>query len=315
VTTASWPITNQPITHALWSDEFGGQDGIIGDYSGNGFRLVLPGTGDNATIKSGSARYRLRGFVLKVTADHTVNLPGVAVGGADKVYDIGIKYDATLEADSGGPLTVYSEIAGSYSDSSSVSYHKMYQVTRTASQALSAAAVVEYRTWVSGHYYGFNASLDQYPLPLGSRLTVGTIDQSNDYFRHRVVAGDGSSSLTWASTNLPTWTALTLASGLSKMNTTPAYCSIGPETILRGTVQKTSGSQLVEANGTKILATLPSAYRPLYAHRFPVAVSFAGTNDAGRIYIDSDGRLQFTPSGDDCSWVSLDGIRFFSDEY
>ena len=312
MTFASWPVTNQLITHDLWSKEFSGQDGIIDDYNGNGFRLVLPGTGDNATIKSGSGRYRLRGFILSVTADHTVNLPGIAVGGADKTYDIGIKYDSTLEADALGPLSIFTAVAGSYSGTSTTSYHVLYQVIRSASQVLSAATVSERRLWVGGSYTGFGTTIDlPLDLPMGSRCTVGKID----YYRARIANGDGTYHLEWRPVNQPTWTALTLASGLRRTTTTPAYTVVGSETILRGQLERTSGAQLAAASASLTVATLPSGARPLYSHTFSVSVSFAGTNDSGRIVVGSDGRITFIPSGSACYWASLDGVRFFTSEY
>jgi hypothetical protein len=91
VTTISWPVKDAPITHALWREEFAGQDGITDDTGGDAFKLTLPGSGDVSTLSAGG-KYHFRGYTLQVTVAHSVTLAAVSSGPA-KTYDICVKYD------------------------------------------------------------------------------------------------------------------------------------------------------------------------------------------------------------------------------
>lgn len=305
MTTVSWPVREQPITHELWREEFAGADGITDDLAGDAFRLTLPSSGDSATIL-GSGKYRLRGYILQVTADHTVTIPAV-VSGAARTYAVGIKYDPALEAAASGPLTIFSLQKGTFAPSGGTAYSTLWEVTRSAGQVLSAASLLDARSWAaSSHYGGSGAHAGIYPV--GARLVLSS---GLELLRVPDVVSGVVVGTRWRSLSSPVWSPLPLSSFLTTYQDTPSYARLGSEVIVRGSVQRSLSQPIASAGTTAVIGTLPSGYRPAILQRFPAAVSFAGSSVSGRLTVGTSGEIQFSPSHDGATWTTLDSIRFF----
>lgn len=306
MTAISWPVKDAPIVHALWREEFAGQDGITDDTGGDAFKLTLPGSGDVATIAAGG-KYRLRGFVLQVTVAHNVTLPAVSSGPA-KTYDIGLKYDPSLEAAAAGPIAIFAAETGTYSPSGGTAYVVLHKVTRSAAQVLSAAAVADLRTWAAATYYGAAGS-HVLSYPVGARLILPS---GVELLRVPQVSGGVVVGTQWRSTSNPAWTSLTLASGMRLYTGQPQYARIGNELVLRGSVERSNGADLAAGGVTVVLGTLPAGLRPDATVRCAAATSIAGASIGGRLTIDAgSGDVQFAPIESGCKWTDLGGLRFF----
>jgi hypothetical protein len=306
VTTISWPVKDAPVTHALWREEFAGQDGITDDTGGDAFKITLPGSGDVATIALGG-KYRFRGYTLQVTVAHAVTLAAVS-SGSPKTYDVGIKYDPSAEAAAGGPLTVFALETGTYAPSGGTAYVILYKVTRSAAQVLSAAAVADLRTWAAATYYGAAGS-HVLSYPVGARLILPS---GLELLRVPKVSGGVVVGTQWRSPNSPIWTALTLASGMTRFNTAPSWARVGNEIILRGALQRSNGADLAGAQVPITLATLPAGLSPDYALHTSASVSFVGDSSAGRLSIDPGSlQISFTPESTGCKWVDFCSLRWF----
>jgi hypothetical protein len=306
MTTISWPVRDQPVTHQLWREEFAGADGITDDLSGDAFRLTLPSTGDVGTISAGG-KYRLRGFVLQVTVGHSVNLPAVASGAA-KTYSVGVKYDPALEGATSGPLTIFALQKGTYTATGGVAYMTLWEITRSAAQVLSLAAVLDARQWSAATYYGSPGAYGG-TYPVGARLV-----QSDGLELLRVpdVSAGVVVGTRWRSLSHPVWTAFPLAAGLTAYQASPQYTRVGGEVVLRGGVQRTNGKDLAAAGTTVALGTLPAGYRPDAILRIAAGTSFAGQSIGGRLTVGVSGEVQFAPVNDGALWTTLDGLRFFA---
>lgn len=299
MTTRSWPISEQPIPHTDWREEWSGADGIIDDLAGTSLNLTLPGSGDIATLALG--KVRVKGFVLVVTSAHAVTLPAVASGPA-VTYVVGIKYDPAAEGVSpGGPLSVFALTKGSYSSSGGTAYWPLYEVTRSAAQVLSGATVADQRVWVGSEGYAAAGFASISALAVGSRLHTPAGDVV------RTPAG-------WVNRDRPAWVNLSLIGSLQAYTSTPQYTVVRGEVVLRGGIQHaTVGQQIVSANTAKSLFILPAGARPGRMMRFPMATTFAGVASVARCTIDTDGRAEFAAPVDDTTWCHIDGIRFFAE--
>lgn len=136
MTTASYPVTGQNITHAMWSD-LGRRhhQGID-----TGMTMTLSSTTDIATIAVGRASFM--GFELEVTDPHALTLPAVAT---TKTYVVGVLYDPADEAATEGPLSLVVGVKGLITVPTGGALWPLYEVTRQPSQTLNLAAVVSYR--------------------------------------------------------------------------------------------------------------------------------------------------------------------------
>lgn len=147
MTTTSYPAKGTGgFDISEWSEYFEGDNGIIGDYVGTALDLTRINAGEIARISPG--KVRVGGYILEVTANHDL-----VVSTAAATYYIWACYDPALNvpggggtASSAGPCTLNIS-SGAPSTAGGKIYVLLYQIIRSASQALTAATVVDYRTW------------------------------------------------------------------------------------------------------------------------------------------------------------------------
>jgi hypothetical protein len=220
---------------------------------------------------------------------------------------VGLKYDPALEAAAGGPLSIMAAVKGSFAPSGGTAYAALYEVTRGPAQVLSAATVVDQRTWAAASYYG-SPGADSLLYPVGARLVLST---GEEMIRVPKVVGGVITGTKWRGLNTPDWQPLPTAGGLVAYQTDPEYARVGGEVILRGGVQRSNGADLAAGNATVTIGVLPVGNRPSGVVRIAAAVSFAGASDGGRLTAESNGQLSFSPVSSGCKWMTLDGLRFF----
>ncbi|WP_031189802.1 MULTISPECIES: hypothetical protein [Streptomyces] len=101
-----------------------------------------------------------------------------------------------------------------------------------------------------------------------------------------------------------TWTDIVLSSGYETYGTTPqAAVDSGNFIVLRGGVQKTTGTQL--ANG-EIVGTIPSALGNPLSGDYPIGMQYLSTSSS-RLYVATGRTLTYY--GVNTGWISLNGVR------
>ena len=134
MTTTSYPITGENVTHAMWSKlEQRHHQGVD-----SGMTLSLSST--EATVAVG--RCSFMGFALEVTVAEAFTLAAVV---STTVYVVGVLYDPADEAEAYGPLTLVSGIKGAITVPGGGALWPLYEVTRQPAQALTLATVKSYR--------------------------------------------------------------------------------------------------------------------------------------------------------------------------
>jgi len=127
-----------------WSNYFVGDNGIIDDYTGSSCAMTRVDVSNLAQIAAG--RVRVGGYVLDITATHDLTVSTTAA-----TYYIWACYDPALNvadgsgaASAAGPCTLGIS-SGAPSTAGGKIYVLLYQIVRSASQALTAATVNDFR--------------------------------------------------------------------------------------------------------------------------------------------------------------------------
>lgn len=169
-----------------WGTFFEGFDGIIDDYTGTSLDLTRINTGEVARIAVG--KVRVGGYCLQVTADHDL-----VVGTAAATYYIWACYDPALNVPDGsgnapaaGACTLGIS-SGAPSTAGGKVYQLLYQIVRSASQALTATIVNDFRVWTgptlhipaattipSGILTDPITAITGFSYPVGTRLVYGS---------------------------------------------------------------------------------------------------------------------------------------------
>lgn len=148
MTTTSYPaVGTNGFTEAEWAEYFDGEDGIVNDYAGTGLALTRVAGTDTARYAPG--KVRVGGYILEVTANHDLT-----VGTAAATYYTWACYDPALNVAGGGgaasadgPCTL-GVSSGLPSTAGGKQYVLLDKIVRSASQALTAAALTPLRRWV-----------------------------------------------------------------------------------------------------------------------------------------------------------------------
>ncbi len=289
MTTTSFPVVGDNIDHAQWLRVMAGADGIVDSDASSAdrewFGLDLSDTGNTAKVKRG--KYKLRGFVLQCTAAHGLTL--AAAVGSPVVYTVGVMYDPALEADPAGPLYLTAQVKTALVIPSGGVYNPLYEVTRSPSQVLSQAAVVDVRRFV-GHSVYLQPS---FPLT-GVSFPLGTVAYRNGERLVRVpdVAGTGTE---WLNLSKPAWQNLSLPSSVRSLGAAVQYAKVNGITTLSGAWEKTDGSSFAPGGGTSgwySLGSLPAGYRPGRTWTFGVDHGFDATATAARVQVLTDGTVR-----------------------
>lgn len=141
MTTTSFPITGDNITHGQWANLGGVGDGIR-----KGDPFVLSPTTNDLTVPSGT-HIGFRGFLLDVTTDHLLTLPAVT---SDTTYRVAVMYDPANEAAAGGPLSLVAPVVGSEGVPAGGALLPLQDITRRNGVALNASTVQDYRYFNRG---------------------------------------------------------------------------------------------------------------------------------------------------------------------
>ena len=128
-------------------------DGILGDPAGTAsYSLTLPTSGNNVTVGVGAAR--VAGFLHQVTASESITIPAPTSRARTDV--ITARYDATWANDGGARPVRLNRVAGTEGSGTptldtsppGVQELPLWRITRSPSQALNLATVVDMRRWV-----------------------------------------------------------------------------------------------------------------------------------------------------------------------
>lgn len=132
----SFPITGHNFTEADWIALGTDLPGIVGDTTGNSFAWNTP-NGDNAVIGAGQAKVNSYGF--RISGTESVPVPTAA-----GTYLIVARYSSS-NTGVPGPVRLACLSGTSYNILTDL---PLWQVVRTANQALSAATVTDRRHWI-----------------------------------------------------------------------------------------------------------------------------------------------------------------------
>lgn len=323
MTTTSYPAAgNNGLSSAQWATLYGDQDGIVEDYMASGIpacRLDRINAGDLARIQPG--KVKVNGYLLEVTAAEDLYVAPVTVGQPSKTYSILAQYDPALNVPDGsgnaataGPCRLIA--TDNPPTAGGQKYTLLYQITRTASQNLDAAAVVDFRRWIG--------PVVSWPLtpataPLGVNFPRGTIaiqtdsaiSQGWDFSIYTInAAGTG---LAWKETSrLPGVPFPAVSALVAYDRPAELYAYAGRMIGLRGTLKKSSGNPLSTTGGQVLLGTLPSWARPSAAGylRFSVFGFGSGYHRSALVKVENGGDVYMYDPPETITAIALDGVHF-----
>jgi len=296
MTTISYPAKGTggfPIDK--WTEVFEGENGILNDYDGTSCALTRIDAGEIARISPGQVR--VGGYVLQVTANHDLTVSTTAA-----TYYIWACYDPALNvgtvASAAGPCTLGIS-SGAPSTSGGKVYTLLYQIVRSAAQALTAATVREFRLWQGPtlHIPGASTIPSELltdpitwptgagPYPIGTQLAWGsrqryTLIKSTSGLKFEADGGG------WKNFS----PALTLATGWTNKVREKYKLLPGNKVAIDIEVDK-SGSTITANSGGNLSpdvdittnwpsSLLPAADRYVHVHR-PGVITYWGRIDVG----------------------------------
>lgn len=182
----SYPTAGDELSDVTWRHLFGDQQGIIGDYDGSSYRLVLSTNSDVATLGSVTqeSRARVAGFghlISQTQTEHQgVTIPPVPAGSTQRTDVIALRHDPAYTG-APGPvrLVVIPGTNGSAAiplvDDSypGVQHEPLWAVTRRFNTALSQSTTIDLRRWAGQHSVMPAGATLPASAPLGSSITVG----------------------------------------------------------------------------------------------------------------------------------------------
>jgi hypothetical protein len=301
------------MTETDWLNMFAQPDGIINDTTATGaLALSRIDAGNIARIGVGSLR--LNGYTLEVTAAEDLT-----VSTAAGTYLIAVKYDPALNVPDGagaasdlGPCRLV--IGTSFSTAAGEAYAVLYQITRAASQALTAATVVDNRRWTG-------------PMNVMPALPSATISPAQLFARGSVMVetdADATAGRIKMSMRLPNaagsalaWRPLTEmaeqafpAAGTLVAFDAPARMELeNGRVFLHGTLKRSSGAL---ATGNEVtLGTLPAGWRPPYYTRF-MCWGYSTTSNPviAPVKVIPGGAVIMYDSPTNVDWIDLSVINF-----
>jgi len=144
----SFPIKEQPLTDLQWGQvTLGMGSGIVstgGDPYGGESRDNATNTFTFRLGANGMAQAIVSGFYHRIDGDTKVSIPAVT---ATTTYYVGLTYDPTKHAAASGPVSI--TVTTAKPSGSGKVYLPMYEITRTANQLLTDAAIKDMRVFVS----------------------------------------------------------------------------------------------------------------------------------------------------------------------
>lgn len=267
MTTLSYPVTGDNLTHAQWSKILRRQHQGVD----SGMTLTLSAVSDDATIATG--RCSFMGFELDVTVAHVLTLAAV---GTATTYVIGVLYDPALEDDAAGPLALTSGVKGSISIPSGGALWPLYEVTRQPSQTLNLAATKSYRAARSSLLVSTAAAADPDPaFAEGSLVLV----------RPTGVKVLDAEVGTWADVKSDTgFVTAGFSAGTGWSNAGSAYKILNGQVTLHLRATRTGSTVTSSASGSisdLVMLTIPAAVRTAWTLTGRGNVSLASGSSNG----------------------------------
>lgn len=319
MTTISYPaVGTGGFTEARWAEFFDSHNGIINDFDGTSLVLTPISVGNFARYSTGSIM--VAGYVLKVVAPHDLT-----VSTAAGTYYTWACYDPALnvadgggDADPDGPCTLGIS-TGLPSTSGDKQYVLLDKIVRAASQALTAATVTSYRTWLGPSIematvpapftldeLEWTTSLlghDHYPL--GSTLHI----RDRNLTFHRALEGG---DVFWRGDAAPS-VDFDNNSPLTAAFTPPAYRVTQGQVFLSGTLKRVNGNNLTTGSDVS-LGTMPVGARPAESQRFPCAArTTSSTYVTVVVLVDATTggvTMHDLPGSTGVLWVDLSGVTY-----
>lgn len=322
MTTNSYPaVGTGGMTEVQWNILYGGNDGIVEDYATTTATAACAVTyvdGTN-TANINVGKVAVNGYLLDITATHPLVL--AAAVSTPITYYIAAQYDPALNVAQGdltrsvlGPCRL---IVGTTLDTAGgKAYTLLYTVTRTASQLLSNATVVDYRRWIGrtvimGDYPG-TVPIGFGPFPRGSVMIQTAANPDQDTNKISVVTLNAAgTAATWQSVNSPDAIDIPHSSLLIPAGYPPLMHKFsGSMVALRGTLARSSGANL--STGTTVtVGSLPAGWRPGGTQRFPcIAQGGPAGEQTVSVLVGVDGAVSMRDPQYPCLWVDLSGIIY-----
>ncbi len=320
--TGSYPADGTGgLTITDWADYFNSADGAVECYTSDALSLVRVDSGSICQINP--AAVSINGYRMFWTATESLTCPTPTSGTA--TYYIVAYYDPNLNvANSDGtaprPLGPCRLALYASTDISSALAGKtwvlLYEITRSAGQALTAALVKTHVKWLGGPTIEWPTSLGT--PPSGTYLTPrGTVRYAMDTrtIYGRTSAAGGTGNLVWQDIlndgpwSLPISSSFVTRSG---KNSIPQYYRFAGSMIgFQGQVQRTSGN--LSTGNTVTLGTIPIGLRPAYAVSFICKCGGSGNNYT-QVQVNSDSTtdgaiLMFDPPNS-TTWLDLSPISY-----
>jgi len=303
-------------TDAEFTKSYASQDGIFEDYHTGGvsaLNLTRNNTTDECTI--GVGMVRVNGYTLEVTSPHALPTPPISSGTV--TYRIAAQYDPSLNiADGGGSASTLGACrlivtSGALDTSNNKQYTILYEVTRAASQVLTAATVVDRRRWVgqvievpdySNLVTGFG------PFPRGT-IIVQTADAAAPGTMNMSIRTVDGSVLVWKSMTGEAAVPFPAAGTLVAQDEPALMYKEWGTVHLQGTLKRSAAGSNLNNGSPVILGTLPVGWRPGAGCRFMVLAS--GPVAVGIVVTPSGTVSMYDPVGTtNVAYVQLNGISF-----
>ena len=198
MTEVSFPVVNQPLSEAQWKTiALGIGQGIV-DRGGFPYRLTSRSDVNNTVTisvdtKTGRNEAILDGFAHQIDTAKVLSVPAVST---TTTYEIGLVYDPTQHGATGGPvkLSVWTSPAD-YSGGKNRLV--LYTLVRQPSQALTAAALTEFRPRLSPQIIVTNQS----HLPNAGTMIVDTVATDRATGTRWRAHSDGAGNMSWVELN------------------------------------------------------------------------------------------------------------------
>lgn len=318
--TKSFPAEGENgLSVADWALAYSSQDGIVNDYHTGGvsaLNMTRNNATDEVTIWPGLVS--VDGYVLNVESPTVLPCPPVTSG--SKTYSIAARYDPALnvadglgQADPLGPCRLIITDAA-LDTTGGKAYVILYAITRSASQVLTAAPVLDYRRWVGPvltmpGYPAAPPAVGFGPWSRGTMIVQTAVKGYTDFAQISIrsvnVAG---TALLWQNLTQPPAAAFPAAGGLVAQDTPAQIVRSGGMVQLRGTLRRSTGASLT-TGADVLLGTLPVGSRPGTTER---RVCYAGAGDGKvRAEILANGQVWIRAGSADADTVSFIDLGAF----
>lgn len=295
-------------------------DGIVGAPRADGssaFSMTRSTSDRSFTLNL--ADFRMRGIMFEPTQDTlALTFPAVATGQkrADRVIarlDPAAKnITFSVKATGTAVASTATAVAPGLTRTSGGVWEMPLWRVEGGNVAASDLTIDDHRIWLGDIMHG-NVPPGDHP-----ELNLGRPDGSR--FFHRPTGEEWVQSYpagvpTWTNIDRPVYQNLSLlgAGLLSTQGDVPlGYSKVRNWVELRGAVRRTAGTPLAAAGDTADIAQLPVGARPGFTRQWWVATTVTGAGAGGRVSIEADGLIHFTPPAD-TGWAGFDGVRFYAE--